>query len=98
MKWLEIIELRTSGIIKNNLLKRLTYLIEEVNSQRDKHEIKIYYHINIENDYSIHIVHETDELSNQGSDFGIFLASTLKIYGLINHNIWKKTVINSEEE
>ena len=97
MKWLEIIELRTSGSIHNDMLNRLTYLIEEVNNQKYKHDIKVYYHINIENDFSIHIVHDTDEIISRGSDFGIFLASTLKYYGLINHNVWKKTVSNSEK-
>lgn len=87
MKWLEIIELRSSGnqVLLESNLKRL---INEVSQGVKDQSIKIYNRVSIDTDFSIHICNESKEADIRGSSLGLRLASTLKEFGLINHSVW----------
>ena len=39
-------------------------------------------------DYSIHIIHNHEEVENEGSPLGLQLVAALKEFGLVNHSIW----------
>ena len=87
MKWLEIIELRSScnQVLLESNLKRL---INEVSQGVKDSSIKIYNRVSIDTDFSIHICNESKETDTNGSPLGLRLASTLKEFGLIYHSVW----------
>ncbi|MFC2084834.1 hypothetical protein ACFLS9_07235 [Bacteroidota bacterium] len=88
MKWLEIIELRSVDSNRNLIESHLQKLINEVDKETKKQAIKVYSRVMIDTDFRIHLVHDSDEVSYNGSQLGLYLASALKEYGLVNHNIW----------
>lgn len=88
MKWLEIIELRSTDRNRGVLESQLQKLTNEVNNERERRAIKVYSRIAIESDFSIHLFHESKEADINGSSLGLHLVSTLKELGLINHSVW----------
>ena len=88
MKWLEIIELRSVGRNRELLEFQLQKLTKEVNKENERQTIKIYSHVAIDTDFSIHLLHDSNKADLNGSSLGTYLVSTLKEFGLINHSIW----------
>jgi len=88
MKWLEIIELRSVGKNRELLQTHLQQLIDDVEMEARKHFIKVYNHVMIDADFSIHLLHESDKAENEGSSLGLRLTSALKEFGLVNHSVW----------
>ena len=86
MKWLEIIELRFGGSDRKMLKSKLYKLLETVENS----EIKVYSHVNVKTDFSIHLTHYSEKADRSGSPLGQHLVSTLKEFGLVNHNVWVK--------
>ena len=84
MKWLEIIELRFGGSNREMLESHLKKLINEAKRQ----SIKVYCHVTVETDFSIHLKHDSKRADVSGSPLGLQLASALKEYGLVNHSVW----------
>ncbi|MCK4446085.1 MAG: hypothetical protein KAW56_03280 [Candidatus Marinimicrobia bacterium] len=84
MKWLEIIELRFGGNNRERLESQLQTLIDEAKQQA----IKVYSHVTVETDFSIHLRHDSKRADVSGSPLGLRLASVLKEYGLVNHSVW----------
>jgi hypothetical protein len=84
MKWLEIIELRFGGNDRKMLKSKLYKLQETVENS----EIKVYSHVNVKTDFSIHLTHYSEKADPNGSTLGQHLVSTLKEFGLVNHNVW----------
>jgi hypothetical protein len=87
MKWLEIIELR---ITKNDYKIIESYFGALKKDVRDKkiQNIMIFSKLNLDTDFSIHILHTTADLGTQKSELGQYLVSDLKDFGLVNHSIW----------
>jgi len=88
MKWLEIIELRSVGSNRALLESELQSLINEVNQEARQQKIKVYSHITVETDFSIHLYHDSKEAEIGGSPLGLRLATALKEFGLVNHSVW----------
>jgi hypothetical protein len=88
MKWLEIIELRSSGCKRELLEPQLKKLINEVAKETEKKAVKSYSRIMIDTDFSIHLFHDSRKVENSGSRLGLRLVSALKAFGLVNHSIW----------
>jgi len=88
MKWLEIIELRSVGSNRTLLEPQLQSLINDVNQETRQQKIKVYSHITVETDFSIHLLHDSKEADIGGSPLGLHLASALKKFGLVNHSVW----------
>jgi hypothetical protein len=88
MKWLEIIELRSAYGNKKLLESQLETLINEVDQETKKQDIKSYSRVMIDTDFSIHLFHDSKKVENSGSPLGLRLASALEAFGIVNHSIW----------
>ena len=87
MKMLEIIELRMTGKDHDTVEAYLKQFAKQVSSEADK-TIKVFTKLNVETDFSIHLVDHTFTLEQNGSALGQHLVSVLKEFGLVNHSIW----------
>lgn len=87
MKWLEIIEIRISGNDHELLEFHFKQLVKEVNKEKEQ-KLILYRQLDLDTDISIHIFHDSIKAENSGSDLGIRIASALKEFGLVNHNVW----------
>ena len=88
MKWIEIIELRSTGNTRKQLEKHIQEIIDQAEKKSGQQTVKLYTRMKIETDLSIHLVHNSSEAKNRGSSLGLRLVSALKFYGLVNHTIW----------
>ena len=88
MKLLEIIELRSVKVNKNDLEKQLNNIIQDLIKAKEIQKIKIYKRLRVDSDFSIHMFHESDDIDGSGSPLGLRLVAVLKEYGLINHKIF----------
>lgn len=88
MKWLEIIELR-SVVDKHGVMElKLKDLIDEVKQESSLWGINLYSAMMLETDFSIHLYNEAESMEIGGSPLGQRLASALKEFGLVNHQVW----------
>ena len=53
-----------------------------------KQAIKAYSCTMIDTDSSIYLYPDSKKVENNGSPLGLRLASALKKFGLVNHNVW----------
>ena len=88
MKWLEIIELRSIDTNRDYLQAQLEKLIDDVEMEARKQVIKAYNRVMIDADFSIHLLHDSANVENEGRSLGLHLVSALKEFGLINHTVW----------
>ena len=88
MKWLETIELRSAGSNNKSVELHLRELINNIDIQAEKPEIKFYTIALIDSDFCIHFFHDTEEIEKDGSRLGQSIVSALKEHGLVNHSIW----------
>ncbi len=88
MKWLEIIELRSADGNREQLELILNNLINEAAKETKNQATVVYMHVMIDNDFSIHLTHDTIKVESGGSQLGLCIASSLKEYGLVNHSVW----------
>ncbi len=88
MKWLEIIELRSAAGNREQLESQLKKLINEVDKETKKKAVIAYSRPLIDNNFSIHLTHDTKKVDSSGSRLGLCIASNLKEFGLVNHSVW----------
>ena len=88
MKILEIIELRSVSKQLNFLKPELNSLINKLNKETNGCSIKIYRHLSLDTDFSIHLHYNSNKTDNNGSTIGLQLISVLKEFGLTYHHIW----------
>jgi len=85
MNWLEVIK-RSAG--KGSApLDEFLMSIRKM-GQRGLAGIKVYHHAALENDFSLHLYWEGEQLERNGSALGIRLAQALKEFGLVDHSVW----------
>ena len=96
-KWLEIIELRTGTSNMENLEKVLQKIAEALKNGSDPRKIKIYRSYSVHGDFSIHLVHKSTEPDKRGSQLGLHLATSLKKFGMLNHQIWHEMKSNQKK-
>jgi hypothetical protein len=88
MDSLEIIELRSDGKNIKLIGPEIAELISKLNKGLDKPMVKFFINATVENDFSIHIQHDSKSLDTNGSPVGLQLISILKDFGLTHHSIW----------
>lgn len=96
MRFLEIIEIRTTENMRNKLIAGLKEIEEEVNNKEGRNIMKFFLNTKIKNDFSVHIKYESENEFNKGSRLGLTIISSFKRYGLINHNIWIRKSIKGK--
>jgi len=87
MKWLEVLEIRISGNDHELLKSHLKQLVKEVNKEK-RQKLIVYRQLDLDTDISIHLFHDLIKVENSGSELGLRVASALKEFGLVNHNVW----------
>jgi hypothetical protein len=97
VKWVEVIQVRSTGCNKNFLKSELLKLIEENKKITKQHEVMAYGRVLVDTDYTIQIFHETANVEKDGSSLGLRLVSALKAFGLVNHSVWI-ALYNKENE
>ncbi len=95
MKWIEIIELRSTDLGDRLIEKDLKKILTQLEKESEKYNIKVYTRVMVDTDYSIHLVHDSRIVESGGSVLGIRLVSALKSYGLVNHTIWIEKTLKS---
>ena len=51
-------------------------------------QVRLYAHLRVVGDLSVHLVHESRDRLGQASHLGLRLAEALKEYGLVEHSVW----------
>ena len=87
-RYLEIIELRTSGQNREKLESVLEKLLAGLNSDAEQEQIQVYNSRVIESDFCIHLHVLSENSNNKGSPLGLRIVAIIKEYGLVHHNIW----------
>ena len=88
LNYLEIIELRSDGKNIKLIGPEIAELIDKLNRGLDKPAVKLFINAIVENDFSIHIQHDTKNPDADGSPLGQQLITILKEFGLTHHSIW----------
>ena len=88
MKILEIIELRSVSKQLSFLKPEFISLINKLNKESNDCKIKIYSHLFVDTDFSIHLHYDSNKTDINGSPIGLQLISVLKEFGLTYHHIW----------
>lgn len=88
MQWLEIIELRTGSDNRESLWQLLKDISKELSHQADKPLFRIYSSFSVDSDFSVHLIHRHSRPDLMGSPIGLQIASSLRDFGLLNHQIW----------
>ncbi len=89
MNWLEIIELRS--VEKELLVGQLERILHELEQEFSHMEVRSYTRPLVETDFSIHLLHSTEDIAKSGSEAGLRLVAALRELGLVHHTIWKQT-------
>ncbi len=90
MKWLEIIELRSVEKDKDFLTGQLEIMLHELEQEFPCIKVQSYTRPLITTDFSIHLLHETEDMVKTGSEAGLRLVAALRELGLINHTVWER--------
>lgn len=88
MRFLEIVELRTTPVEKDEVDQRINDWLVKQKLNAVNHGIRTYKRARVDTDLHIQIYHESDVIKADFSASGIELAEMLKQYGLVNHHIW----------
>ena len=88
MVWLEIIEIRAVGNNRNLLESQLQNIINDLNQEPKLQMVKLYRHVMLETDFSIHIIHDQPKIDAKCSSICTLLISSLEDFGLVNHTEW----------
>jgi hypothetical protein len=88
MAWLEIIDIRSAADKSLQLKTELPKLIDSLQQEYKGDNIKIYRHLTLETDFSIHIYHNGTPAIHHIHPTSQRLISFLKEYGLVSHSFW----------
>jgi hypothetical protein len=91
MNWLEIIELRSVEKDKEFLTGQLERILHELEQEFPHMELRSYTRPLVETDFSIHLLHSTENMARTGSEAGLRLVAALRELGLVHHTVWKQT-------
>ncbi len=103
MKWLEVIQIRSSGNKTELLVEELNKLFADFRREPGGVEFTLFRHATIPSEFSLHLIHQSDSDSPGKSKTGLLLSATARDFGLIKHTIWiletnKKYIIGEECE
>ena len=88
MKSLEIITVRSSRDIPEDLVAEILRYARKTNRAGKPEGIHLYHHAGVEGDLCIHIHWNSKANAPSKSSFGLTLCSELKKFGLLNHSVW----------
>jgi hypothetical protein len=88
LKWVEIIEVRTSSSDTGQVASELKKIGKELALSAKKTKLRLYRHAYIETDFSIHLLHDSRYTSANESPLGHHLASALAELGIIHRSVW----------
>ncbi|NOX67442.1 MAG: hypothetical protein GXO85_16980 [Chlorobi bacterium] len=95
MSYLEIIQIRTAKTNQKLLNEFLSTWFAQVNENEKMGKVKIYKHINLETDYSVHI-ELNGKTKNDENQLGERLTLALKEFGIVNHSVWVEQQLNKK--
>jgi len=90
MKYLEIIELRTSDMDSKNLGKILIRFMDDLNKEYKNYKVQLYRHLTVKTDWSFHVRIQSGIKATLPSQLGLRIASALKEFGLVHHSVWSE--------
>jgi hypothetical protein len=90
MRWIEIIDIRSLRFPQALLELDLQALMAELATEKQVTRVEIYWHGELETDYSVHIHYRSDSDRVGRSQFGLHIVSLLKEFGLVHHSIWRE--------
>jgi hypothetical protein len=90
MKYLEIIELRTSDMDSKNLGKILIRFMDDLNKEYENYKVQLYRHLTVKTDWSFYVRIQSGIKTTLPSQLGLRIASALKEFGLVHHSVWSE--------
>ena len=89
MKWIEIIEIRSSGNTRKQLETTLQEFIDQVEKEAEQRSVKLYTRRILDTEiFSMHLLHDSSEAKKRGSSLGLRLVPALRFYGSVSHVVW----------
>ena len=87
---MEIIEIRVQYKAKQKLEQELKKILTEMENKQMEQPMKVYKRLNMETDYIILLMNQSNEITVKDSQLGIRLSSVLNDYGMVNYSKWKE--------
>lgn len=87
MKWIEIITLRSLAKANKRLIEELLRQLSQQKKSGLAASIRVYHHLTVGTDLSVHILWETEAQHPSKSPLGQQLSYALKELGLVNYSI-----------
>jgi len=88
MNWLEVITLQVAGKNREVVQRKITGLIDEIDSKGGIEKVILYRHAVTGNGLSVHLHWDSVAADPTGSAAGLSLCNALAEYGLISHAVW----------
>jgi len=89
MEWLEEIRIRTTGPVRDSVLRGLVGATLPPVGPAGLVGLRIYGHAQIPTDLCVHLFWRLPALSAAGSEPGQQLVAGLQAVGMVRHSIWK---------
>ena len=80
--------MRSAEINRHLLESKLNRLVGDADRGSNKQVIRAYSRMLIDTDFSIHLCHDSNEATHEGSKLGLRIVNALKEFGLVNHSVW----------
>ena len=87
---MEIIEIRVQYKAKQKLEQELKKILSGIEEELKNQPMKVYKRLNMETDYVILLMNESNEMTVSDSQLGIRLNAVLKDYGMVNYSKWQE--------
>ncbi len=88
MHYVEIIHLRMNGVHSCEPAKDLLTQALKIDQNEISQKMKIYRHQSIEGDLCVILDWKSTDTVRHHSDLGLYLTSSLKEFGRVDHTIW----------
>ena len=88
MKWIEVLEVRLFNRDRQLMESQLVQLKEEVEKHTGAETIEVFSRFMLESDFAAHLVHQSEDISLNGSQLAVRLVSLFSEFGQVNHKIW----------
>lgn len=93
---LEIIHLRSVQRPPREIHRAIVESMRSISESEPK--VRLYAHLRVLGDLSVHLVHESSDGLEQASHLGLRLAAALEEYGLVEHSVWGEITGMAEDD